>query len=163
MTDKKLNIQFLTIETETKSVENPEIIHHKNSRKNKEVFNRNEYESKEIHWSLQKYISEEVYNGIDWQYQGSAQELSNGLTALNIVSILNSDYVFDFDYEPNENDLLRIKLEYLKSSFKGKSRPYIGEYISFLFKNGKWEINNGYDHISKVYENYKQGKIIFEA
>lgn len=163
MTDKKLNIQFLTIETETKSVENPEIIHHKNSRKNKEVFNRNEYESKEIHWSLQKYISEEVYNGIDWQYQGSAQELSNGLTTLSIVYILNSDYVFDFDYEPNENDLLRIKLEYLKSSFKGKSRLYIGEYISFLFKNGKWEINNGYDHISKVYENYKQGKITFVA
>ena len=37
MTDKELNIQFLTIETKTKSVENSEIIHHKNSRKNKEA------------------------------------------------------------------------------------------------------------------------------
>ncbi|MBM6499243.1 hypothetical protein H9X54_008000 [Flavobacterium macrobrachii] len=151
----------MTIETKTKSDENPEIIHHKNSRKNKKVFNRNEYESKEILWSLQKYIGEEIYNGIDWQYQGSAQELSNGLTALKIVSILNSDYVFDFDYEPNENDLLSIKLDYLKSTLKGKSRPFIGEYISFIFKNGKWEINNGYDHISKVYKNYKEGKIIY--
>ena len=40
------------------------------------------------------------------------------------------------------------------------NRAAAGEYISFISDNGKWKINDGYDHISKVYENYKEGKLI---
>lgn len=131
--------------------------HNKNSRKNKAVQDRDEYEKKELIWSLFKYRGEEVHDGVDWRPQGSSQKLNDQLTTVIIVDILNKNKAFDFEYGPAGDDYLSLKFKYVHKEIKNRDRPYIDDYISFLFKDGKWIINKGYDHLKKVYEDFKEG------
>lgn len=156
-------IKFVTIESNnTISDEIKPIIHNKNSRRHKTkiVLSRTEYEEIKITWQLRKFIKISEPDGVEWFYQSSAQELTNGITTKEIVTLLNQKNVFDFPYEPNQNDVLIIKLEYVIQSIKNKyTRPYIDQYISFLYNDGLWKINEGYDSIDFILEDYKEGII----
>ncbi len=160
MNSEKFEIEFITIEPiENIADEVKPIIHHKNSRRNKTkiTLSREEYEEIRITWKLIKFMEEQKH---EWGFpQSSAQKLSNGITVEKIVLFLNhSKKIFDFEYKPNENDLLTIGLEYTIKDIKGKySRPYIGEYISFLYNGEKWLINEGFDHLNNKYEDFKEG------
>lgn len=157
MTNKKFEIQFITIEPKSIiSNEVKPIVHYKNSRRHKTVWDRNKYEEKKVVWSLHKYVEKKVDDGI-WQYRGSSEELNKELTAAKFVEELNTENLFDFEYLPEEKDYLHIRIEYVNEEIKSRSRPYIDAYISFIFKKGKWTINKGYEHIHNTYKEFKEG------
>jgi hypothetical protein len=73
-----------------------------------------------------------------------------------IVQKLNSENLFDFEYEPKENDSLRI--ERIDRS-KTKHKEYLfGQYLDFHYFKGKWYIG-GVNPFMYNLENYKNGKV----
>ncbi|MGD1319943.1 hypothetical protein [Chryseobacterium sp. 2R14A] len=106
---------------------------------------------------LSQFQRQMHYDGIEWQYQSSRNKLNNGLLAENILTLLNSEIIFE-NYLPKENDFLKIWLEYKHAKNHNKSRPYIGDFISFIY-NKEWKINNGFDHINFEYEILQEGEI----
>jgi len=73
-----------------------------------------------------------------------------------IVQELNSKHLFDFEYEPQENDQLRI--ERIDRSKTRKNEYLFGEYLEFHYYNGQWLIG-GVSPFMYHLENYKNGKI----
>jgi len=73
-----------------------------------------------------------------------------------IVQELNSKNLFDFEYEPKENDRLRI--ERIDRSKTRENEYLFGEYLDFHFFNGQWLIGGVSPFMYKL-ENYKKGKI----
>lgn len=68
--------------------------------------------------------------------QTSRDHLNNGFSAEKILNLLNSKPLFE-NYLPKENDFLKIWLEYKHPVIHNKSRPYIGDFISFIYnENG---------------------------
>ena len=136
------------------------IIHNKNSRKNKLKLTKEAYEETEIIWSLKKYISPKIYDGIDWQYQSSSESLNNGISAIQILEEINTNKTLN-DFFIQEKDLLIISMKYIIEERNKKSRPFIGNYISFIF-NKNWSINSGFEHIDNNYEDYKNGILLIK-
>ena len=54
--------------------------------------------------------------------------------------------------------MLNISMEYLYATINNKSRPYIGNYLSFIYKD-EWLINKGFEHIDNIYEIISEGII----
>lgn len=78
----------------------------------------------------------------------SADAVLEPIFKKNIVSRLNKNNVFDFEYTPSEDDLLVLV----------DSR---GEYY-LMFNNGKWKWIKNYEYIGQSYAKYnhrKSGKI----
>ncbi|OCK49740.1 hypothetical protein BA768_07530 [Chryseobacterium sp. CBo1] len=150
------NIEFI-IKTQNSKVSQESIVHNKNSRRNKIKLTSAEYNDLIIIWSLSQFQRQMHYDGIEWQYQSSRNKLNNGLLAENILTLLNSEIIFE-NYLPKENDFLKIWLEYKHTKNHNKSRPYIGDFISFIY-NKEWKINNGFDHINFEYEILQEGEI----
>ncbi|MBL7559959.1 hypothetical protein JAO71_09110 [Olleya sp. YSTF-M6] len=160
MSEEKTTFEFITIEPkEEHSSKYEKIIHHKNSRKNRVKFNKEKYEEKELIWALKKYTGERADDGMNWQYQSSEDKLNEELTAEKIAEIINLGIDFDFDYHPKENDLLVLRYEYISPELKNKRRPFINYYTSFIYNNGKWNVNEGFDHIDSDYLEFKSGII----
>ena len=160
MSDGEITFKFITIHSGgEKSAKDEKVIHHKKARKNSAKFDREKYEEKELIWTLKKYAGKRADDGIDWQYQSSTDKLNEVFTAKRIAELINSEVDFDFEYIPEDNDYLVLGFEYTHPALKNKVRPFISYYISFLFKNKKWTINQGFDHINNDYTAYKSGKI----
>lgn len=156
MNELKRNIEFI-IKKQNSKINQENIIHNKNSRVNKIKLSSAEYNETLILWTLSQFQRKMQYDGIDWQYQSSRNTLNNGLLAETVLSVLNSVIIFA-NYSPQKNDFLKIWLEYKHPTTHNKSRPYIGDYISFIY-NEEWKINNGYDHIDFEYETLQEGEI----
>ncbi|WP_299229671.1 hypothetical protein [uncultured Psychroserpens sp.] len=161
MSNPELKLNFVVDKNEVTTTEK-KIVHNKNSRRNKIKLNRDEYQETVIKWSLSKYLQPVKENPLNTEFFpiSSSKSLSNGLSADSILKYLNSNLVFDF-YELKENDKLNIRMEYKHPEMYRKSRPYIGNFISFIFKM-EWEINKGFDHIHNSYTELNEGKIIIE-
>ncbi len=127
---------------------------------NHKLFDQIAYEQKSTFWWLMKGEKAKE-SDILWQHESSRPELANGISTVQIEHFLNTDYVFNFEYEPRENDFLKLRMVYRFRDFKSKPRPYIGEYVSFLFTDGKWVANKGYDHIFLDFEIFRKGKTDF--
>ncbi|WP_160136203.1 hypothetical protein [Chryseobacterium sp. c4a] len=138
-------------------IDNKESIHHKNSKKNKINLSRLQYEKTTILWKLSKFLRKEEDNGIDFQYQSSSSQLNNGLSYESMLSLLNSQSVFE-NYQPKENDCLAIWMEYKHTEINKKTRPYIGNYISFIY-SGTWKLNKGFEHLYNLYETLYEGEL----
>ena len=160
MSNPELKLNFVVDEKET-TIEK-KIIHNKNSRRNKIKLSRDEYQETIIKWSLSEYIQPVEDNPLNSEFfpMPSSKSLNNGLSADSILKLLNSNLVFDF-YQPKENDKLNIRMEYKHPEMYRKSRPYIGDFISFIFKI-EWEINKGLDHIHNSYKQLSEGEIIID-
>lgn len=120
------------------------IIHHKNSRKNRQK------RRVDFTWTLEKCVgySKTTMDGMGYRPEES---LSEDLTNEGILIDLNSKNCFDFDYEPSEKDNLQI--------FATESS--IRRHLSFIFKNGEWIASS---HLPFMYEMEKInfGKVIIE-
>ncbi|MCT4203492.1 hypothetical protein [Elizabethkingia anophelis] len=138
--------------------EDKAIIHNKLSRKNRIKLNKSQYEETKIYWCLLEYVGLKEDDGFDWVYKASSTELNNGLSAEIFQQIINSDSFFS-NYIIKDNDLLTISLEYIHPAKYNKTRPYIGNYLSFIF-NKVWEINSGYDHIANMYRKLQEGEVV---
>lgn len=149
-------ITFILKELENLA-DDKKLLHHENSRKNKIKLSREQYEEASILWRLSKFLRKEEYNEIDFQYQSSNSQLSNGLSYEFILSLLNSQNVFG-NYQSKENDCLTIWMEYKHPEINKRARPYIGNYISFIFSD-TWTLSKGFDHMDNEYETLYEGTI----
>lgn len=78
------------------------------------------------------------------------------LIAEFILKELNSKKMFDFEYEPKENDSLRIERIHPKKRYQKKKQ--IGTHLNFYYQFDKWHI--GYpDVFTYQHESYKNGKV----
>ncbi len=78
------------------------------------------------------------------------------LTPAFIVSELNKKNIFDFEYQPQDNDQLHIERI---DRAKTRDQEYLfGEYLEFSFFKGSWKIG-GVSPFSYHLEEYKNGQI----
>lgn len=163
MSQSNFEIQFITSnpKNEISDLEKP-IIHHKKSRKHKikKVLSKEECEETEITWRLRKFIRLVESNGFDFTPKSASDRLTHEITAEKIVRFLNDKVVFDFVYEPSQNDELQMEINYVIENINGKfRRPYINCFVSFLFDGNQWVVNKGFDHIDYHYKEFKEGII----
>jgi hypothetical protein len=120
------------------------IIHHKNSRKNKNK-RRNDFT-----WTLEKCLgfSKSTMDGMGYMPE---KTLSEDLTNERMLVDLNSKNCFDFDYQPNEGDNLQI--------FTPENS--IRRHLSFVFRNEEW-IAYSYLPFKYEFEKINYGKVTFE-
>ncbi len=155
MSNPELKFYFKIDKKETLTVEK-KTTYNKTSRKNKVKLSKEEYEETIIKWDLFEFLhTKDEHFGMPWS---SSKSLNNGLSANSILKYLNSNLVFDF-YTPKENDNLMIRMEYKHPETNRKSRPFIGDFISLIFKR-EWEINKGFEHIDNSYKEIEQGELI---
>lgn len=164
-----LSLKFITNEliTEKKDPLSP-IIHNKKSRKNKLSkikLTKEQMEEVVIQWQLRKFLGIVMEDdGADFFPWASEQKLSEELTPELIAEVLNKENVFDFDYVPAKNDFLKLVQNYAYVDINSKqNRPFIGYFISFLFDGEKWVINQGFDHVHLIHEDFKEGIVNYQS
>lgn len=144
-------------------VTEPIIIHNKNNRRNKIKLSKNEYEETILKWRLSEFVKKKEYDPDECSFTpiSSSDFLSNGLSCDKIIGFINTDLIFE-NYLPQENDFLKIWLEYKHPEIHRKGRPIIDRaYLSFIFSE-KWIKNEGFDHIDNIYEEIFGGEILLE-
>jgi len=72
-----------------------------------------------------------------------------GITPETLVEELNKSNIFDFEYEPNENDSLRISLQ---------KTGELKKYFTLVFRDGKWQEGRN-PLFSSITEQIAKGKI----
>jgi hypothetical protein len=104
-----------------------------------------EYFETVYYWRLSKYLHQ--YDGdLRFSYKRTASEVGI-LTYEVILRELNTNYCFDFDYEPAQGDYLTIVFKYKTPETKSNRRPLIEQWICFKFINDKWIFERYYDDI----------------
>lgn len=112
-----------------------------------------------LHKSLNKFLQKQLPNSnnpfswIIYEYKGTfcsglegmlnmpSKEIGFSLTEEFVLSQINSDYCFDFKYEPKEGDNLQINFQRNK---------YWTEFLSFIYRNEKWEADSYYTFYEKI-------------
>lgn len=120
------------------------VVHHKKSRKFKNK-QRDVYT-----WTLYKYV-EYANCGMDGMVILPKDILTENLTTEIMLIELNNKNCFDFDYEPNEGDNLKIL----------SPEKYTREHLSFIFRDGKW-IDDFYFGFGYEIKKINFGKVTFE-
>jgi hypothetical protein len=143
------------------------IIHNKKSLKNKVPkikLTKEQMEEVVIKWRLFKFVGAfKEDGGAEFFPWASVQKLSDGITEEIIAEVLNKENVFDFDYVPAKNDYLKLVQNYTYEDINCKqNRPFIGYFISFLFDGEKWVVNQGFDHIHLIHEDFKEGIVNYQ-
>lgn len=120
------------------------VVHHKNSRKAKNK------RLNDFTWTLDRCLgpSNTTMDGMGYMPE---EALSEDLTNEKMLVYLNSKNCFDFDYEPQEGDNLKI--------YTPENR--IREHLSFIFENGEW-IADHYGPFTHLFEKINYGKVTFE-
>lgn len=110
-------------------------------------------------WTLESVTgsSELAMDGLLMEEPTQLDELS----AEKIVKELNSKNLFDFDYQPINDDTLEIKRVQPKKRYPKNRRnktKLIGSHLSFYYWLDKWHIGyaGGFENIYKI---YKSGKV----
>ncbi|MCK8482271.1 hypothetical protein [Psychroserpens algicola] len=85
------------------------------------------------------------------------EKLNESLNKNEVLKILNSESPFDFEYTPNENDLIEIREVYEFVSLDDHPREYIENLMSFKYSNGKWVF--GIHPLHYIHKEFKKGKI----
>lgn len=125
-----------------------------------ENFDVAEYEKTLYIWSLYHYRGkkESLMMG---DIIMPVESLGRDLIAENLLKELNSRNCFDFDYSPTAGDNFQIREEYIYKSIKGKHRKELYDYMSFIFRKGKWkeDVYNVFDDKTRK---FKKGKVKFD-
>ncbi len=116
-----------------------------------------EYEKPNFIWTLYKYQGEKDSFMVGEMVM-PVESLDTELSSEYLIQQLNSKNRFDFNYEPIEGDNLQIKKEYIYKSIKGFTRTDLYEYMSFIYREGKWQ-EEVYDVFSDKIKSFKKGKI----
>lgn len=170
METANFHLKFNIVKPQEEDLTPKPIVHLKKSRKHKSEqpktnwnnLSKDYFETK-IMWFLQQYKGPKPDDRFDWFPVGSQSQLNDQLTALKIELKLNDQNLFEFDYSPKEMDYLLLNITY-KNKESSLKRPYLNQYISFLYNNEKWTTNKGFDHMNSVFEELHSGivTIIFE-
>lgn len=108
------------------------------------------YETKDIYiWALYRYHGsrEPLIRG---KVMMPVKDFENGISAENMISKVNHENIFDFDYTPQERDTLYI-------SFNAKNRTEY-KYFTLIFRDGVWQKGNN-PVFGSIEEEIAKGKI----
>ncbi len=98
-----------------------------------------QYNANNLVWLLERYNGKR-----DGIVIGSvimpSQEVTPTLTNDFVLEQLNIQNCFDFEYIPHEGDNLIIRLNDKQKKQRMKSNPNAMNFLSFLYRNGRWEI-----------------------
>lgn len=89
------------------------------------------------------------------------ESLGGEMTSEYMLQQLNSNNLFDFEYSPSEGDNLEIRKEYIYKSLRGQSRPDLYDYLSFIYRKGKW-VEDHYDFFTDKTRQIRKGKVEFK-
>lgn len=119
-----------------------------------------EYEKTHYIWGLYHYLGEK-YSMMMGQMLMPVESLGRDLNAVNLIKELNSRNCFDFDYWPAIGDNFQIREEYVYKSLRGKQRKELYDYMSFIFRKGKWneDVYNVFDDKTRK---FRKGKVKFD-
>jgi hypothetical protein len=78
-----------------------------------------------------------------------SNNLGNGVTPENLVGQLNQSNIFDFEYQPNENDSLRISFQ---------KTGELKQYFTLIYRDNKWQSGRN-PLFSSIVEQIAKGKI----
>lgn len=106
-----------------------------------------------LHKRLDKFMkkqlpnSKEPFSWVIYEYKGTehsdlmgllnmpSEKIGNDLTQEDVLSSLNNEKCFDFEYSPKEGDNLQINFQRNK---------YWTEFLSFIYRNKVWEADSYY-------------------
>jgi len=110
-------------------------------------------------WTLKRFREDASASTIG-SIVGIREKLTEQLTQENVCKLLNSENVFDFEYTPEERDLIEIREYYsyleLETEYE-KRRPYIETPMHFKFEDGQWKI--GRYKLGFLFDDLKKGKL----
>lgn len=112
---------------------------------------RDEYLRTSSIWILKKYLGEKDL-GMMGNIIGPSDKLNNELSAEYLREELNSKNCFDFNYSPAVGDNLEIRPNYVHHPIRNFKRPGLYDYLSFIYRNRKWEV----DHYNVFYDRTRQ-------
>ncbi|AWH85424.1 hypothetical protein HYN59_09985 [Flavobacterium album] len=124
------------------SIDNPQHIKKRDkaeAKKKQKEKDKEEYLDTIYTWSLRRFLR--PFHD-SWFYYNMPSKKTGNLLSADVMHEINTDYCYDFEYEPEEKDILVIRYDYRNSQVKGWPRPYISEYLLFVFKGQKWEEDN---------------------
>ena len=84
------------------------------------------------------------------------ERLEENFTSEFILQQLHSENRFDFEYAASEGDNLQIRKEYLYKKINGIPRPELYDYMSFIYRKGKWE-EEVYDVFTDKLRKFRMG------
>ncbi|GEM_PF-1965349 len=145
----KFQMTFLPI-AKAPVKDDSEVVHNKNSRKNRQQLSRAEYEAVQVMWRLTKFIGPKQVPEMEGFRRGAVNELANGLSSEGLLATLNGLDSFN-GYYPEQHDCLYVNLCYIHPVKYKKSRPYIDDYLALVFGQ-QWEIATGYEALGFLYE-----------
>lgn len=112
---------------------------------------RDEYLRTHSIWILKKYLGEKDL-GMMGSIIGPSDKINDELTAEYLREELNIRNCFDFDYSPAVGDNLEIRPTYVHPPVRNFKRPGLYDYLSFIYRNRKWEI----DYYNVFYDRTRQ-------
>ncbi len=117
-------------------------VHNKNSRRAKRE-RADALPIKDTTWHLQRFI-QNIESGMEGLPMMPVYKLNDDLTSNYVVSQLNAQNCFDFDYVPNQGDNLTLRSD--------------GDFMSFIYGARGWEIRS-YDPFRDRLQGFAQGKM----
>lgn len=121
------------------------------------IIDQAEYKKTQFIWRLYKYMGKK-----DGFMLGEmilpVEDLGDQLTSRELITRLNISNLFDFDYTSSKGDNLQICKEYIYKKIKGYQRPELYDFLSFIYKNGKWQ-EDYYDVFSDRIRRFNMGII----
>jgi hypothetical protein len=121
------------------------IIHYKNSKRHKK--NRLLNPENIYKWTLYRYVGlkDSAMEGLLYP---PSYKLGEYLTNEIVLTGINNETCFDFEYKPNEGDNLVIYIDAESVSF-----------MSFIYRNGQWKAAS-YDGFIDKEERINYGKVV---
>jgi len=128
----------------------------------KRKFFENEYLTKRFEWTLFKYgeIQKRQEKEV---FQAPSGQITPTFTSSLVLENLNSLNCFDFDYQPKENDLLKIEGSFVFEPINGQEREsdLINCFMLFQFFEGQWNKLNS-NPFFENWEEFTQGIVEME-
>ena len=104
--------------------------------KSEEAIKNGNYEETRLIWHLVRVNGSSGILGFIWPPNHSVREQ---ITSDEIIELMNTQNIFDFDYTPEEDDVLTIREEYIYKQIGEEKRPRLINYLSVKFVGDKWE------------------------
>ncbi|WP_298511294.1 hypothetical protein [uncultured Kordia sp.] len=114
------------------------------------------YEETILYWSLKRF-KEDRSRAVMGRIIFPKNKLKKDVEADYILEMLNTIKVFDFDYHPQERDLIEIQESYKFRGLEEHPREYIENYMFFKYENDQW--NFGYYPLGFMFRKLQSGKL----
>lgn len=128
------------------------------AKKLKRDFYENEYLETRLTWDLHHYLGQHELDMVGL-FHLPTQKINEDLTEEFILEELNNhDNLFDFDYLPKDGDILYIRKSYFYADVKHKWRPFLSDYMAFIYTKNIW-LADIHDAFSTEIQEFAKGQM----